>query len=65
MQTLPPLSATRIQIADDAVSRIPSISTGAYAQQHRFEKPGLSRCSTQEKEGEEEDDERDVKKKQV
>lgn len=65
MQTLPPLSATRVQIADDAVNRIPSIGAGAYSQQPRLEKPALRRYSTEEKEIEEEEDERDVRKKQV
>lgn len=66
MNTLPPLSVNRIHIADDAVNRVPSVGTGAYAQQQpRLEKPGLSRFSTQEKEIDEEDDARDVKKKQT
>ena len=65
MQTLPPLSATRIQIVDEAVNRSPSVGTGAYTQHQRLEKPSLSRSSTQEKEVEEEEDERDVRKKQV
>ncbi|CAF9922130.1 hypothetical protein IMSHALPRED_005358 [Imshaugia aleurites] len=64
MPTPPPLPANHIQIADDAVNRVPSIGTGAYAQQQRWEKPGLSRHSTQEKDIEE-DDERDVRKKQT
>ena len=64
MQTLPPLPSNHIQIATDAVSRIPSNGGGAYAQQPRWEKPGLSAYSTQEKEIEE-DDARDVKRKQV
>ena len=65
MQTLPPLSDSRIQIAHDAVNRTPSIGNGAYAQQQRLEKPGLRRRSTEEVEVEEVKDERDVKKKQV
>ena len=69
MQNLPSLypSATRIQIADDAVTRVTSNSSGAYAHQQRLEKSGLSRWDTQEKEIEEEQnqDERDVRKKQV
>ena len=67
MQTLPPLSKPRIQIADDAVNRIPSnTAASAYEQQQqRLEKIGLRRYSTQEKELREEDDERDVRKKQV
>lgn len=66
MNTLPPLSVNRIHIADDAVNRVPSAGTGAYAQQQpRLEKQGLSSYNMQEKEIEEEDDERDVKKKQV
>ncbi|CAF9942523.1 MAG: hypothetical protein ALECFALPRED_009787 [Alectoria fallacina] len=65
MQTLPPLSATRIQIVDEAVNRNPSVGTGAYTQHQRLEKPSLSRSSTHEKEVEEEEDERDVRKKQT
>lgn len=65
MQTLPPLSSSHIHIADDAVDRIPSVGTGAYAHQQRLEKPGLSRYSTEEKEVEEEEDGRDVRKKQT
>lgn len=67
MQTLPPLSTPHIQIADDALNRIPSDTAAtAYAQQQqRLEKTGLRRYSTHEKEFTEEDDERDVRKKQV
>lgn len=67
MQTLPPLGKPRIQIADDALNRIPSnTAPSAYGQQQeRLEKGGLRRYSTQEKDGLEEDDERDVKHKQV
>ena len=67
MQNLPSPStrANRIQIADDAVTRITSTGSGAYAHQQRLEKSGLSRYDTQEKEVEEEADERDVRKKQV
>ena len=66
MNTLPPMSANRIQIADDAVNRVPSAGTGAYAQQQpRLEKQGLSIYDSQEKEFEEEEDVRDVRKKQV
>ncbi|KAF6225912.1 hypothetical protein HO173_012684 [Letharia columbiana] len=54
-----------IHIAHDAVDRIPSVGTGAYAHQQRLEKPGLSRYSTEEKEVEEEEDGRDVRKKQT
>lgn len=67
MQTLSPLSKPRIQIADDAVNRVPSnTAASAYAQQQqRLEKARLRRYSTQEKDTGEEDDERDVRKKQV
>lgn len=65
MQSLPPLPAAHIHIADDAPNHSISEGTGAYAQQHRWEKAGLSTSSTQEKEIEEEDDVRDVRKKQV
>ena len=67
MQTLPSLSTPRIQIADDVVNRIPSnTAASAYAQQQqRLEKVGLRRSSTHEKDTGEEDDERDVRKKQV
>ncbi len=65
MNTLPPLSVNRIQIADDAVNRVPSNGTGTYTQQQRFEKPSLTRRSTEEVEPEQEKDERDVRKKQV
>lgn len=65
MQNLPSPSTNRIQIAHDAVTRITSTGSGAYAHRQRVEKPGLSRFDTQEKEVEEEADERDVRKKQV
>ena len=64
MPTPPPLPANHIQIADDAVNRVPSVGAGAYEHHQRWEKTGLSRHSTQEKDIEE-DDERDVRKKQV
>lgn len=60
-----PSSATRIQIADDAVNRVPSLGNSVYAQPQRLEKPGLRRFDTQEKDFEEDEDERDIKKKQV
>ena len=67
MNSLPPLSVTRIQIADDAVNRVPSNASGTYTQQQqqRLEKPSLTRRSTEEVEAEEEKDERDLRKKQV
>ena len=69
MQNLPPLypSATRIQIADDAVTRVTLNCNGTFGHQQRLEKSGLSRSDTGEKEigEEEEEDERDVRKKQV
>ena len=55
----------QVQIANDAVTRVPSAGTGAYA---RFEKQDLSRWDTQKELGAdevEEVDERDVRKKQV
>ena len=61
MQKLPSSSSNRIQIVDDAVTRVPSV----YAHQPAAEKQGLSRWDTQEKEVEDEQDERDVRKKQV
>ncbi len=65
MNTLPPLPVNHIQIADDAVNRVPSNGTGTYTQQQRLEKPSLTRRSTEEVEPEQEKDERDVRKKQV
>ena len=66
MQTLPPLSDSHIHIAHQDAHRIPSVGTGAYAHPLRSEKQDLSRFSTQEKEiVDEEEDDRDIKKKQV
>ena len=66
MQTLAPLSDSHIQIADDDAHGIPSVGTGAYAHQLRSEKPDLSRFGTREKDiVDEEEDDRDIKKKQV
>lgn len=67
MQTVPPSrSTTHIKIADEAVNRVPSNGgAGAYGQQQRLEKQESRRFSTHGKEDVEEDDERDVRKKQV
>ena len=65
MQNLPSPAATRIQIADDAVTRTASTGSGAYVYPQRLEKLGLSKIDTLEKEIEDEKDERDIRKKQV
>lgn len=68
MQNLPSPPATHIHIAHDALTRTASNSAGAYVHQQHLETSGLKKWSTQEKEvgeGEEEGDERDIRKKQV
>lgn len=62
-----PPPATRIHIADDALTRTASAGAGAYLHQQPGKTPGLKKWNTQEKEvgEEEESDERDIRKKQV
>ena len=62
MQKVPSPSGNHIQIVDDGLARVPSIYSH---QQAAAEKHSLSRWDTQEQEIEDEEDERDVKKKQV
>lgn len=72
MNTLPPMASdtTRVQIAGEAIDRVPSNSNsgGAYGQQRRRQSLSVGdfkKHTVSEKEVPEAGDERDVKHKQV
>ena len=66
MNLLPPMSPEKVQIADEALNRIPSNNGGgAYSQRRRSSVVDLKQQIVSEKETKEEGDERDLRKKQV
>ena len=66
MNLLSPMSPEKVQIADEALNRIPSNNGGgAYSHRRRSSVADLKQQVISEKETNEDGDDRDVRKKQV